>query len=206
MLFSSTQPVWSHRGLSASTNEAQDLCWQSKCAYSSATCFTILCYSLSHIHTHTKCSHRHTFRELSLTSTHLHPDKQAKSTPSHYLCGEQFCSYWCEQCGAVFRSSSAAAAATAGRVQRRAIITRDHTAASTIEGKPPFPLTSFSLFLSLLFSLSLHDAVLLTFPYSPPLLLLLSVCQWDNHGGHPQLQPCHLLPGVRTPGTAHASQ
>ncbi|XP_037630610.1 kazrin, periplakin interacting protein b isoform X5 [Sebastes umbrosus] len=55
-----------------------------------------------------------------------------RHTPSHYLCGEQLCSYWCEQRGAVFRSSAAAAVA-AGRVQRRAVITRDHTAASTTE-------------------------------------------------------------------------
>ncbi|XP_044204811.1 kazrin, periplakin interacting protein b isoform X2 [Thunnus albacares] len=68
-----------------------------------------------------------------------------KHTPSHYLCGEHFCSYWCEQRGAVFRSSAAAAAAAvaaavaaaaaaaAGRVQRRAVITTDHTPASTTE-------------------------------------------------------------------------
>ncbi|XP_044067204.1 kazrin, periplakin interacting protein b isoform X7 [Siniperca chuatsi] len=51
-------------------------------------------------------------------------------TPSHCLCEEQFCSYWCKQRGAVFRSS---AAAPAVRVQRRVVITRDHTPASTTE-------------------------------------------------------------------------
>ncbi|XP_031710688.1 kazrin, periplakin interacting protein b isoform X6 [Anarrhichthys ocellatus] len=56
-----------------------------------------------------------------------------RHTPFHYLCGEQFCSYWCEQRGAVRRS--AAAAAAAGRVQRRAVITRDHTPASTPEAR-----------------------------------------------------------------------
>ncbi|XP_023153875.3 kazrin-A-like isoform X2 [Amphiprion ocellaris] len=82
-----------------------------------------------------KCSRRHTFRELSPACTHLHADKQAgRHTPSHYLCSEQFCSYLCEQRGAAFHSSAAAAAAAAaGRVQRRAVITRDHTPASTTE-------------------------------------------------------------------------
>lgn len=111
-----------------------------------------LCYLLYHpvllsfAHTHTHIqrtfSHRHT-----LTSW-----QAGKSTPSHYLCAEQFCSCWCEQCGAVFCSSSAAAAATAGRVQRRAIITRDHTPASTIEGKPPFSLPFPSLLFFLVFT------------------------------------------------------
>lgn len=137
---------------------------------------TLLYYSPSHIHTYTKCSHRHTFRELSLTRARLHPDKQARATPpSHYLCGEQLCSYWCERCGAGFRSSSAAveAAAAAGQVQRRAISTRDHTSASTAEGKPPF---------------------FFTFPLSPP----FSVFTWRSVADLPSF-PSSPLSTQRVP-------
>lgn len=93
-------------------------------------------------------------------------------------------------------SSAAAEAAAAGRVHSRALVTGDHTAASTTEGKSSFfTFSSLSRF-----------SVSLTFRRSPSSLSLLSVCPGDSHGGHAHLQPCHLLPGVRTPGAAHASQ
>lgn len=46
------------------------------------------------------------------------------------------------------------AAAGAGRVQRKAVITRDHTPASTTEGKPPPSFFLFSLLFFISFSLS----------------------------------------------------
>lgn len=76
LLFPSTQPVWSRRGLSASTDKARDQ------SAGRATVPTALlpalppCITLPHTCT-PKCSHRHAFRELSLVRTHLHADEQA---------------------------------------------------------------------------------------------------------------------------------
>lgn len=127
---------------------------------------------------HTKMlSRAHIQRTFScvLTLTRWQAGSQAGGhTPSHYLCGEQFSSYWCERRGAVFSSSAAAAAAAvaAGRVQRREQSSPEITHTSFCNWRQASSLFFFffSLFLSPL-SLSWCDAVWLTFPHPPPLLL-----------------------------------
>ena len=193
----STQPVWSRRRLSVCTRSER---WKSKCASSSDPCTASLLYSPSRLYTN-MLSEAHIQRTFSPAYT-LTCWQAGRHTPSHYLCAEQFCSYWCEQRGAVYHSSTAAA----GPVQRRAIISRHHTPASPTQGKHPSSLLFYFFFSSLPLSPSLCDAALLTFPFSFRSLYIFSVCHWDSHGWHPYLQPCHLLPGVWTPGTAHAGQ
>lgn len=84
LLSPSSEAVWSRRGLSACTDEAQDQ------SAGRATVPTALlpalpsCATLPHTCT-LKCSHRHTFRELSLLHTHLHADKQADQAGTHPL-------------------------------------------------------------------------------------------------------------------------
>lgn len=108
--------------------------------------------------------------------------------------------------GCILLLSSSSSNNNTGRVQRRAVTTRDQSAAAPTEGKP------LSLVLLIHFPSFSHLNVTQwcwpsLSPFSPPTLFLLSsVGQWDSHGGHPHLQPCHFLPGVWTPGTAHASQ
>ncbi len=76
LLFPSTQLVWSRRGLSACTDEAQDQ--SSGRATVPAALLPALLSCVSLLYTCTaKFSCGHTFRELSLARTHLHADKQA---------------------------------------------------------------------------------------------------------------------------------
>lgn len=86
LLFPSTQPVWSRRGLSACADEDQSA--------GRATVPTALlpapprCVTLPHTCT-PKCSRGHTFRELSLACSHLLADKQAArqaGTPPPIIC------------------------------------------------------------------------------------------------------------------------
>lgn len=174
-----------------------------------------LCYLLYHpvllslTHTRTpKCSHR--LRELSLARTHLHADKQAgrqaHPLPLSVRRAILLILVWAARgCTSLLSSSSSRTGPEESSHHQRS-----HTSFYNWRQAPLFlssPSSFFSLLLSPLFP-SWCDAVLLTFPSSPSSLslFLLSVCQWDSHGGHPHLQPCHLLPGVWTPGTAHASQ
>lgn len=86
LLFPSTQPAWSRRGLSACADEDQSA--------GRATVPTALlpapppCITLPHTIT-PKCSRGHTFRELSLACTHLLADKHTArqaGTPPPIIC------------------------------------------------------------------------------------------------------------------------
>lgn len=150
------------------------------CLQLCVTCFTTL-KSLSR----PTCTHSQNF--LSCAKTYMLTSRLAGRQagththtlpPSHYyLCGEQFCSFWCEQRGAAFCSSAAAAAAATTQDGSREEQSPPEISQQLLQLKAS-PCLLFSSFIFLLFSIWMwrSDADL-PFPHSlPPLSFSSAAC------------------------------